>query len=261
MLRSFRSIKGHRLGATDGEIGRLHDLLFDDQDWKIRYLVADTGDWLPGRRVLLSPESLLTDDWMEDVLHVNLSKEEIENGPSVASDKPVSRQREEELRQRYGWPAYWVPSPSGAGVQAAAWAEAPAPDQEKNRTEDGDPHLRSAREVTGYHVVARDGEMGHIEDFIIEEESRIIRYVIVDTVNWWFGRKVILAPAWVEGISWDTRRVRFDLTREAIKDAPEYDPAHPVNREYEVLLCDYYGRPRHWETRVPQAARGQGRLS
>ena len=248
MQRSLRQIIGYSIGAVDGDIGRVSDFLFDDHTWTIRYLVAGTGKWLPGRKVLISPAGLRSADWLNSVLHVNRTRREIEESPPIEADKPVSRRKQEELSEYFAWPVYWAAASPAAGPGAAI----PQPPVQRSSQEDqsaeGDPHLRSAREVTGYHVLTTDGEMGHIEDFIVDDETWTVRYLVVDTVSWWPGKKVILAPAWITGIHWDTKQVRFELSGAALKGAPEYDPSKPINREYEMVLYDYYGRPHYWET-------------
>jgi hypothetical protein len=121
-----------------------------------------------------------------------------------------------------------------------------AQEKEERDEQESDPHLRSTREVIGYHIQARDGEIGHVEDLIVEDEIWFIRYLVIDTRNWLPGRKVLVAPAWAEQVNWVERRVYLDLSRETVKNSPEFDPSMPVNREYEVRLYDYYGRPKYW---------------
>lgn len=249
MQRSLRQIIGYSLGANDGALGKVSDFLFDEARWTIRYIVADTGTWLPGRRVLLSPKDVRSADWLKAVIYVNRTTDEIKNSPSLDADGPVSRQKETELSRYYGWPLYWMPAVSGLEAGEVLRAPIGSTDDSMPAPATGDPNLRSVKEVTGYYVVARDGQMGHLEDFIADDESWAIRYVIIDTVNWWPGRKVVLSPEWITAIRWDTRRVHFDLDKEAIKGAPEYNAAQPINREYEEVLYDYYGRPRYWGNR------------
>ncbi len=249
MLHSLKSIKGYVLGASDGEIGAVYDFFFDDQSWTVRYLVADTGKWLPGRLVLISPVSVESTDWSLGLVKTNLSCEQIENSPSMDEDQPVSRQHEIELRRYYGWPAYWAATPYPVTFPSAPPPGAPStPPEEAGQQEKrpADPHLRSVREVRNYYVKAPDGEIGHMEDFIAEEADWIIRYLVVDTRNWWPGKKVLVNPEWIERVEWSKRAVYTEVLRETIKDAPEYDPFQPINREYEVKLYDFYGRPKYW---------------
>ena len=114
----------------------------------------------------------------------------------------------------------------------------------------GDPHLRSVREVSGYHLAATDGELGHVEDFILDDETWSIRYVVIDTRNWLPGRQVLISPSWVREVDWGLRKVSVDMTKQQVKDSPEYDPKMPINREYEARLYDFYGRTRYWQSDV-----------
>jgi hypothetical protein len=157
---------------------------------------------------------------------------------------------EMDLHTYYGWTPYWRGGLPTFGLGAAAAAETIAGELQQKDEEDeqeSDPHLRSTREVIGYHIQARDGEIGHVEDLIVEDETWFIRYLVIDTRNWLPGRKVLVAPAWAEQISWIHRKVYLDLGRESIKNSPEFDPSIPVNREYEVQLYDFYGRPYYWD--------------
>lgn len=260
MLRSGLQLNGYRIDARDGEIGKARDLLFDDSDWVVRYLVVDTGTWLPGRRVLVSPASLGQPDWVKHIFPVALKKEQIEHGPPITADRPVSRQLERKLVDYFAWPMYWAPGAITMGSAASGSPPPPvAPRVDRGDTQtqgdesQADPHLRSMREVTGYHVQARDGEVGHVEDFIVDDDLWTIRYVVVDTRNWLPGRKVILAPGWFERFDWHESKAITALERKTIKDAPAYDPSQPVNRDYEGRLYDYYGRPGYWtEVAVPR---------
>jgi len=248
MLRSVKEVEGYMLRARDGDIGRCKDFLFDDEIWVIRYMVADTGKWLPSKKVLISPISLGEPDYPSRIFPVRLSKKQIEQAPDLDTDAPVSRQYEAKYHEYFGWPYYW------GGAEVWGPYSYPAPlyaDKRKEavkvQPENGDPHLRSAGEVTGYHIQARDGEIGHVEDFIVDDRAWNIRYMVVDTRNWLPGsRKVLISPDWIVSIQWLEREVAVDLNVEEIKESPEYDPSAPVNREYEARLYDFYGRPKYW---------------
>jgi hypothetical protein len=248
MLRNVKHLKGYRLGALDGDIGRVRDFYFDDENWTVRYLVADTGTWLPGRQVLISPYALKKPNETDEVLNVDLTKKQIENSPSISTDMPVSRQYEVEYYKYYGWPAYWYgPALWGPGPYPLYFGHGGgAAEPQAERVHEGDPHLRSMREVFGYHIEATDGEVGHVEDFILDDESWAIRYMEIDTRNWWAGKKVLLAPQWIQRVSWQDSKVFVNLSREMIKDAPEYDPQSGVTREYETRLFSYYDRQGYW---------------
>lgn len=240
-LRSAKSFAGYTLLATDGEIGKVRDMYFDDDAWTVRYLVVDTGAWLPGRSVLISPASASgRPDAAAREIPVSLSREQVRSSPSAETHKPVSRRHEMNLAAHYNWPAYWT---FGGFYNIAP----PPPDYETERElqyerEEEEVHLRSMGEVEGYHIQALDGEVGHIEDFILDEEEWKIRYLIVDTRNWLPGRKVVLSPEWVSDISWDERKVYVEFATDEIKDSPEYDPALTLSKEYEQRLRRYYDR-------------------
>jgi sporulation protein YlmC with PRC-barrel domain len=253
MLRSMEELLGYAIHAKDGDIGAVNDFFFDDESWTIRYLVVDTGTWLPGRLVLVSPIALKQPDWAANTLSVELTKKQVESSPDVDSNKPVSRQKEIELHQHFGWPYYW-----GGGVFLAGGmspiGEASDLHPKPSRTSasvateepEGDPHLRSSKEVTGYHIQATDGEIGHLEDFIVDDQNWAIRYMVVGTRNWWPGKKVLVSPQWIRRVSWEESKVYVELSRDAIKTSPEYEENLPITRAYESRLYDHYGRPTYW---------------
>src|SRR5579885_3061322 len=245
MLRQAKQLKNYKLGARDGDIGRVKDFYFDDQIWTVRYLVADTGGWLSGRLVLISPYALDPPNDDTKISPVNLTKGQIENSPAIAADQPVSRHFEWDYYSYYGWPGYWGGS--------YAWGETPYPtpglahwSEEMRLTGGNDPHLRSMKEVSGYNAEALDGEIGHIDDFLIDDETRTIRYLAIDTRNWWPGKKVLVSPEWIQRVSWAEARVFINLNRGIIKSAPEYDEHRPITRDYETRLYRHYNREYYW---------------
>jgi hypothetical protein len=247
MLYTARSIKGYKLDSLDGEIGRVKEFYFDDRHWTIRYLVADTGNWLPGRQVLISPYAMVavnTDIYKEQI-EIDLTKKQIEDSPSLNSDKPVSRQFEESYYGYYGWPMYWG-GPYSWGAYPYIVRDR---DKWKAANQGGkkwDRHLRSTHAVSGYHLQATDGEIGHVEDFIIDDETWAIRYLLVSTLNWWPGKKVLVSPLWIERVSWDESKVFVNLSREAIKRSPEYTDEFLLTRDYEDALHQHYNRKGYW---------------
>jgi hypothetical protein len=253
MLRSTKELKGCKLGARDGEIGHVKDLYFDDQGWVVRYLVADTGHWLPHRKVLIAPFAVTGIHLApHKAVEVSLTKRQIEASPSIEAHKPVSRQFEEQYFQYYGWPYYW-PGPLlwGPGDFPGPAVPAPIPAEPSPAAppQGEDSHLRSVNEVSGYHLQALDQHFGHVEHFIFDDEPWAIRYLVVDTRNWWRGKRVLLAPQWISRVSWSELRVYVDLDRETVRRAPEYLPSAPITREYEQKLFDYYNRQPYWESR------------
>jgi len=249
MLRSVKSLGGMSIQALDDQIGSVSDFYFDDQLWTVRYLVVDTGYWLPGRKVLLSPATIGALLGDSKSLPVMLTKEQIKNSPEIREDLPVSRQHEIALAKHYGWPYYWSDYAAAVSVGSVAYLpplKTNPPAEPSKSPNELNYHLRSASEVTGYSISAVDGEIGHVEDFIVEDEIWMIRYMVIDTKNWVPGRKVLISPNWISGVVWQEKQVNVELLRDVIRECPEYDPKDPVNREYEVRLYDYYGRPAYW---------------
>jgi hypothetical protein len=242
MLHRTKDLTSYTLKARDGEVGKIKDLLFTDENWVIRYLLVDTGTWLTGRRVLLSPYAVAGE--IGETIPLNLTKQQVEESPYPESDLPVSRQFERQYYAYYGWPMYW----QGAHLWGATTVPLHGPIEpvETPAAEEGDPHLRSTNAVSGYHIQARDGEIGHVQDFIIDDANWSIRYLLIDTLNWWPGKKVLIPPAWASDISWHDSKVMVDLERETIKEAPEYDSDKILSRDYEDRLFSYYNRKGYW---------------
>ena len=252
MLRTISDLKGTIIAATDGEIGSVQDLYFDDVRWTVRYLMVDTGAWLPGRQVLISPMAAGGPSWGEGRLPVRLTKQQVEDSPPADSNKPVDRQYEQRYAQYYGYPYYWAgPDRWGATAYPDGTLAAPVVLPESTVAmvapeEQGDPHLRSARDVMTYYIEAADGDLGHVEDFLVDDRAWALRYMVVDTRNWWPGKKVLVSPDWIRTVSWEDSRVYVDLTREGIKSAPEFDPNVPVERTYEDRLYQHHQRRQYW---------------
>lgn len=264
MLRSMNDLEDCAIRATDGSIGQVKDFYFDDKAWVIRYLVVDTGTWLSSREVLISPISIGQPDWTEKALPVSITKEQVENSPSIDTDKPVSRQHEMAYMGYYGYPYYWggtgpwgggmypgmlMTSYGGVGALPVVQPEAGQANAraETARHRDDDPHLRSCKAVEGYHIHATDGDIGHVQGFLVDEETWAIRYLIVDTSNWWLGHQVLIAPQWIQDVSWLDAKVSVNLTRQAVKNAPPYDPAVTLDRKQESGIYEHYCRPGYWE--------------
>ena len=246
MLRSLEELKGYTIQATDGEIGRCHDFLFDDQTWAVRYMVADTRKWLPGKKVVISPIALGDPDWTARRLPVKLTQEQVRSAPDLDEHAPVTRQYEIWYHKHYDWPFYW----SGAGLWASGIHPQPlysaglAPDAEVADLER--PHLHAVGDIQGYDIGATDGEIGHVTDFIVDDETWVVRYAVVATRDWLPGKVVLVPLSALKSVDWIGRELQVDLTRQRIKDSPAYDPTTPINREYEERLYDFVGRPTDW---------------
>ncbi|NLA64254.1 MAG: PRC-barrel domain containing protein, partial [Bacteroidales bacterium] len=204
-----------------------------------------TGNWLVGRQVLISPYSLvgISDD--EENIVVSLTEKQIEECPLLDSDKPVSRQFEESYFDYFKLPAYW-----NGRYMWGAWPYIMREEQvrleDKEELKSWDPNLRSTKSVTDYHIEATDGEIGHVEDFIIDDETWAIRYLVIDTKNWWGGKKVLISPQWIDRISWDESKVFVNLSKERIKQSPEYSEDILITRDYEDQLHKHYNQKRYW---------------
>ncbi len=245
MLMKAKEVTGYTLLSKDGEIGKVKEFYFDDRHWVIRYLIADTGNWLDDRRVLLSPYALLKVNQEEKQVSVDLTKKQIEESPPLNTDKPVSQQFEELYHRYYGWPVYWNNS--------YTWGNSPViirdPRKRQSTNFGGkpwNPDLRSTLSVQGYYIQALDDEIGHVKDFIIDDETWEIRYMVVDTRNWLPGKKVLISPEWIERVSWEESKVFVTLTQEDIKQSPEYVENGLFTREYEERLHKHYNRVGYW---------------
>jgi hypothetical protein len=251
MLRNLKEMEHLTVAATDGIVGRVRDFYFDDDSWVIRYLVVETREKLPRRRVLISPIAAGQPDWMENVLPVSITKKQVQASPDIDTDKPVSRQQEMGYLGYYGYGAYW----GGGGL----WGGGIYPDLLQGGLLDkgpvtqhrNDPHLRSANEIRKYYVHARDGDLGHVDGFLVDEKSWAIRYLIINTSNWWVGHQVIIAPEWIDKVDWAESTVYVDLTQAAIKSSPRFDSTLPLENEREAVMRIHYGRaaysPAEWK--------------
>jgi hypothetical protein len=260
MLRSVKDLEGCAIGARDGTIGHVDDLYFDDEAWVIRYLVVDTGAWLVGRDVLISPYSVGTPDWGGKVLPVTITREQVKHSPPIETEKPVSRQHEMTYLGYYGYPYYWggggmwgTGGYPGMMLPGSAYAGTYAEDAQRH----DDPHLRSCNAVKGYHIHATDGEIGHVQGYLVDERSWAIQYLVIDTSNWWLGHQVLVAPQWALQVSWTDSKVSIDLDRKAIQGAPVYDPTVSLSRDAELGLHRHYGRTGYWRGEDQAARAGE----
>jgi hypothetical protein len=242
MLRNVSDMESLQIGAIDGNVGRVTDYYFDDESWVIRYFVVETHESLPRRRVLVSPIAMGQPDWNARILPVSITREQVRGSPDIDTEKPVSRQQEMGYLGYYGYGAYW----GGGGLWGAGMypdtLQAGLLDQKSGNGHRNDPHLRSANVVMRYYVHASDGDIGHIHGLLVDDKSWAIRYFIVNTSNWWVGHQVIIAPEWIDHVDWPESTVYVDLTRQAVKDSPRYEPTAPLDSERESVIRTHYGR-------------------
>ena len=236
MLIAASAVTGYTIQTLDGPAGHVKDLLFDDTTWKIRWLVVDTGHWLSSRRLLLHPSAITDIDHGAPSLSFALTRAQIEASPDISQDEPVSLQMQHSLYDYYGWDPLWGPSYFGAELERENRETGLFADQ-------GDPELRSVKEINGYHIAASDDEIGHVDNMLIDDASWTIRYLIVSTHNWWPGKQVLLSPYAVTGITWTDRHVAVNVTREQVKTSPEWDPVKIIDTYYENRLHQHYRWP------------------
>ena len=228
--------------ALDGEVGKVRDIYFDDISWAVRYLVVDTGRWLSGRKVLISPEAVELINRTLHTVSVSHTRERIRASPDIDTDKPVSRRHESELNRYYGYSAYWAGSTQwGAGpvLPPVAPTASDLLELEERRLA-GAPqpgtNLRSTREVSGYTIRAIDGDVGHVKDFLFDDETWAIRYLVLETGVWLFGRDSLVSRDCVQHVDWAAKSVDVDQTREQIEHAEEFDADNPPPGDLEMAL-------------------------
>lgn len=246
----MKDLRQYTIDALDTDIGRVRRFYFDDQTWTIRYIVVATGTILRGREVLISPGALRPRAWSPLHIRVNLTWRQVEDSPSVDLHKPISRQQEIEQHDHYGWPYYWKPEAITARPARGKASTAKTGASAKSRTK---AHLRSSEELSGYHVSALDGEIGHVEDFLFDDKSWKIRWAIIHTKRWWAGKRVLISPHWIKRVSWKQHTIYANLSRDQIKKSPAWDVHQPVSRKYELQLHRHYGFAPYW-TSPPNAA-------
>jgi uncharacterized protein YrrD len=239
------------INASDGAIGRIKDLYFDDHSWTIRHLVLKTGSFFSDRQVLISPVCVSSIDWDTNVMQVKLTTQQVKASPPIDTDKPVSRQHEADYFDYYGYPYYWT--------DPAIWIKAtypmgPARVAPAARNSAGlsgeaplDSRLRSAEEVTGYRLLTSAESIGHVEDFLLDSVTWAIRYLIVDTRNWLPGKHVVIPPGWIKEIDCEKHTVQVAVSSVSVKDAPEFDSNTEFSRAYEASLYKHYQRDPYWQ--------------
>ncbi len=252
MMQVISVLKGFALEASDGPIGTVVDFLFDDASWRVRWLVVDCGTWLPGRKVLVHPSAVSLSALERQQLSVAITKGQVEQSPELAEDRPVSQQMESQLYTHYGWDPDWDGPYLRETPGAIAWPYMAPPyfglgldngaaQGGSARLQGTDPHVRSVNEVIGYHLHAVDGEIGHIENFMIDDADWSIHYLVVDTRNWWFGKRVLISPLAVKSIEWVDRHVELAVPRELVKSSPPWDPLVAFTQVYAKRLHQHYG--------------------
>jgi hypothetical protein len=252
MLLVASALIGYDIEASDGRIGSVSDFLFDDTTWAFRWLVVDNSTWLKERRLLVHPSSISKIANDRRALSVTLTMAEIEGSPSVSRDEPVSRQMQINLYDYYGESPFWEGGGYfGGGAIASPFSPPPMRgptsqdvlDANPLDEDERDPHLRSVAAVTGYRVHATDGSIGHVENLLIDDSRWEVHYFILDTRNFWAGRHVLLSPHAVTEIDWALHEIQVNLTREAVKTSPEWNPTDVIDAQFQQRLHTHYNWP------------------
>lgn len=247
MLRSLKDIEGYKVGATDGDIGHVKGFYFDDHHWTIRYLQVDTsGFWEAPNLVLISPAAFRQVEWATRRFHLAMSCDKVKRSPSFPMEGSPTRSYELDYYRYFNWPHYWGRSSAWGDWKTPQLMAAGASSHPSQEGGVDNANLRKVGDVVGCRIEGTDDELGKVEDFIVDDSTWAVRYVVVDTGNWWSGKSVILASHWIERIEEKQGQVFVNMTRETIRNSPEWKPDQPVNREYEARLFDYYGRPTYW---------------
>jgi hypothetical protein len=240
MLQKVKDIEKLKIETLNGKLGYVHDFYFDDREWITRYMVVDTGDWLTGRKVLVSPHAIKKPDFGNKLMPVNLTQIQIEESPNIDVDKPVSRQQESHLSNYYGWPAYWAADP----IAHAVFTQKAVEDSEKENLDSNSSHLRSIREVRNYFVKAIDGEVGSIDSFLIDDNDWKIKFIVMDTRKWfsWLpgGSYHLISPEWIKDIDWSESKILIEYDKKTLENSPLYDSAKEIDDDFENRLYDCY---------------------
>ena len=249
MLRRIKDLEAYRLHATDGDLGHLEEFYFEDRSWRIRYFVVEIGTWLHSKKVLIAPSSISGVDMANRAIETPFTIEQLQQSADVRTHKPVALQHSRDYYLYLGWPYYVGLNASNAARNEAAdreFTETP-PSESFQKTDDA--NLRSSKIVGHYHIMAVDGEIGRIEDFIVDDEMWTLRYAVADTRNWRSGKKTLLPTDWILWVSWAESNAYVSLTKQLIATAPEYDSQKPLTREFETKLYNHYKRLPYWEHR------------
>ncbi|MFP4466452.1 MAG: PRC-barrel domain-containing protein [Candidatus Goldiibacteriota bacterium] len=251
---SLKNLIGYSVITPDGDAGKIEDIFFDDLTWSVRYYRVKGGSLVNKERFLISPKDIQEHpDWTNRSVYIRNKAEKINKSPDAGEEKLPSKEVEQKIAEYYDWPVYWTGLTYGSPIIPPLFNEEKeiADESEKEKTakekKATEPELRSLKELLEYAVEAVDGELGTVDDVIMEDEDQKIMYFAVDTHKILPGKKVLITTTWAEAADWRNEKLVTMLTKEEIKNSPKYEPGQPVNREYEEVLFDYYGRPRYWE--------------
>jgi hypothetical protein len=236
--------------ASDGTLGSVSDMLFDDATWTVRWLVVETGTWLADRQVLIPASALGQPDKAARSFPVDLTMAQVKGSPDIDTHRPVSRQYESSAYDYYGLSPYWGTDLYLSGFAYWGGMVPMVPSLEDERREDEiaqmmrqneDPNLRSVAEITGYHMHATDGEIGHLADVLIDDTDWSLRYMVVNTSNWWQGKEVLISPRSTQDIRWTEHLIYLGVDRDRIRQSPDYDATRPLDPAFDSEMASHYG--------------------
>lgn len=268
MLHGVKELEGFTIMASDGAIGHVREIYFDDDTWAIRWLVVETGGWLSSRKVLISPLSLAGLDWQARTLAASLTRDQVRNSPDLDSHMTVSRRLEGRFLAHYSHAPYWgglglwgsanypgaMLTGVGYGATGPEYLVAQTGSAQAEAAEvcshDDDLHLRSYQRVATYRIEANDGVIGHVQDMLFEAQNWAIRYLVVKTGRGWHGNEVLIAPSWISSVNWEDGVVALTVSQQAVREAPHYDSSASPDREYEAQLHRHHGVPGYWAEEV-----------
>ncbi len=240
MLRTARTLKNYKLECIDGELGKAKEFHFDTQCWIVRYLIAETGSWLAGRKILISPHAMDSIRREDQHIFIDLNKNQIKDAPLLYNNHPISREFEEENCRYYDWPIYWHSQSFGEQQPRLRNRNYDQWNECKHDNIVCDIRLRSTLEINDFHIQTLDNDIGHIEDFIIDDAAWVIRYLIVSIRSGWPEYRVLIPPQWINRISDTEGKVFVSFNRESFDQMQEYTEESLLNLNYETELCSNY---------------------
>jgi hypothetical protein len=225
MLQNLKPLYGRKLGAADGDVGRVKDFYLDDRSWVVRYLEADADSWLPSRRLLFTLQAFgfrsfgISPD-EPAVLRVGLNRKKVEDSPFIEGAGAPTREDEEAYYAYYGLQAYWRP----ANVKGApAFPARVLPSGRVGMPEAS--HLHPTKAMTGYQVCATDGPVGRVLDLRIDKKTWGLMEIVVETGAWYASKKIVICPASVARIDHAVHGIFVNLARRDIRHTMRNDVA------------------------------------
>lgn len=202
---SLKQLLGYKISAIDGEIGKVKEFYFDETSWTVRYIIVETGSLFFGRKVMISTQAIIDAQWETEHFLTNMTIQQIENSPKVDDGKQLTRGQEILLNQHYNWKSYW-----DASIQKIA--------------DGSNSYLVHANDLTGYQLIASDGQVGNIKDLIVAKASWKINSIVIDAFKTSPAKEILLSPKWIKEINADRSAAVSDHTTAEIKSNPAYNP-------------------------------------